>query len=181
MIEASLSEPHIDEFAVNFLYIYMYIYLCRTLCCKSLLPLVLLASYVISKMTQATGMVHAVKARRTVTRMDGQRDRDNRMLDLRFLCWKSLGRSLLATAMGASACQIMRLECFHLPPCGVRWTSLYAACLLLDLTYSVYFLIFRGLRFSYILMTHATAPRSACTLAQAHPTMSCIPLVAYNC
>jgi len=29
-------------------------------------------------------------------------------------------------------------------------------------------------------MTHATAPRSACTFAQAHPTMSCIRLVTYN-
>ena len=31
--------------------------------------------------------------------------------------------------------------------------------------------------YSYILMTHATAPRSARTLAQARPTMSCIHLV----
>ena len=37
--------------------------------------------------------------------------------------------------------------------------------------------IFCGLSFSYILMTHATAPRSARTLAQARPTMSCIHLV----
>jgi len=41
---------------------------------------------------------------------------------------KSPGRSLLATAMGASARQITRLECFRLPPCGEHWTSLYAAC-----------------------------------------------------
>jgi len=27
LVGASLSEPHIDEFAVNFLYIYIYIYL----------------------------------------------------------------------------------------------------------------------------------------------------------
>jgi len=37
--------------------------------------------------------------------------------------------------------------------------------------------IFCGLSFSCILMTHATAPRSARTLAQARPTMSCIHLV----
>jgi len=37
--------------------------------------------------------------------------------------------------------------------------------------------IFYGLRFSYVLMTHATAPRSACTLAQARPTMLYILLV----
>ena len=40
--------------------------------------------------------------------------------------------------------------------------------------------IFCGLSFSYILMTHATAPRSARTLAQARPTMSCIHLVVLN-
>jgi len=28
LIGASLSEPHIDEFAVNFIYIYIYIYIC---------------------------------------------------------------------------------------------------------------------------------------------------------
>jgi len=37
--------------------------------------------------------------------------------------------------------------------------------------------IFCGLSFSYILITHATAPRSARTLAQARPPMSCIHLV----
>ena len=31
--------------------------------------------------------------------------------------------------------------------------------------------------FSYILMTHATAPHSARTPTQAHPTTSCIHLV----
>ena len=36
-IGASLSEPHIDEFAVNFLYIYI----CRTSCRKSLPALIL--------------------------------------------------------------------------------------------------------------------------------------------
>ena len=57
-------------------------------------------------------------------------------------------------------------------------TCLYAACLYRDLTHSVYFLCdILCLRFSYVLMTHATAPRSACTLAQARPTMSCIRLV----
>ena len=60
-------------------------------------------------------------------------------------------------------------------------TCLYAACLYLDLTHSVYFLCdILCLRFSYILMTHATAPRSACTVAQARPTMSCIRLVLYE-
>jgi len=77
--------------------------------------------------------------------------------------------------MGASARQITRLECFHLPPCGVHWTSLHAAsytCLTMCT-----FGVFCGLSFSYILMTHATAPRSARTLVQARPTMSCIHLV----
>jgi len=50
----------------------------------------------------------------------------------------------------------------------------------LDLIHSVYFLCdILCLRFSYILMTHAAAPRSACTFAQARPTMSCIRLVTY--
>jgi len=58
--------------------------------------------------------------------MDGQRDRGNRMLDLHFLhVLKSPDWSLVATAMGASARQITWLECYHLPPCGMRWTSLY--------------------------------------------------------
>ena len=53
--------------------------------------------------------------------------------------------------------------------------SMLHKCLYLDLTHSVYFLCgILCLRFSYIL---ATAPRSACTLAQARPTMSCIRLV----
>jgi len=43
--------------------------------------------------------------------MDGQHDRGNHMLDLTFPVLKSPGRSLLATAMGVSACQIMQLEC----------------------------------------------------------------------
>jgi len=88
MIGASLSEPHIDEFAVNVLYIYIYIYICRMSCHKSLPALILrvLASCVISKMTRAACGVHAVKARRTVTRMNGQCDRGNLMLDLRLLC-----------------------------------------------------------------------------------------------
>ena len=76
IIGVSLSEPHIDEFAVNFLYIYIYIsvvrravsrflllfcvcqtYICCTSCRKSLPALILcipLASCVISKTTQAT-------------------------------------------------------------------------------------------------------------------------------
>ena len=33
---------------------------------------------------------------------------------------------------------------------------------------------------NYILMTHATAPRSVCTLAQARPKMSCIHLVVFS-
>ena len=38
IIEASLSEPHIDEFAVNFPYnyIYLFLYIYRTSCRKSL-------------------------------------------------------------------------------------------------------------------------------------------------
>ena len=36
MIGASLSEPHIDEFAVNFPYNYFVIYIYRTSCRKSL-------------------------------------------------------------------------------------------------------------------------------------------------
>jgi len=57
-------------------------------------------------------------------------------------------------------------------------TCLCAACLYLGLTHSVYFLCdILCLRFSCILMTHAAAPRSACTFAQARPTMSCIRLV----
>ena len=60
-------------------------------------------------------------------------------------------------------------------------TCLYAACLYLDLAHSVYFLCdILCLRFSNILMTHATAPRSACTFAQARPTMSYIRLVYYS-
>ena len=60
-------------------------------------------------------------------------------------------------------------------------TCLYAACLYLDLTHSVYFLCdILCLRFGYILMTHATAPSSACTFAQVRPTMSCICLVLWN-
>ena len=49
IIGASLSEPHIDDFAVNFLYIYMY----RTSCRKSLPARILrvLASCVISKLS----------------------------------------------------------------------------------------------------------------------------------
>jgi len=49
VIEASLSEPHIDEFAVEFLYIYICI--SRTSCRKSLPALILrvLASFVNSK------------------------------------------------------------------------------------------------------------------------------------
>jgi len=91
---------------------------------------------------------------------------------------KSLGRSLLATAMEAGAHQITWLGCFRLPPCGVRWTNLYAACLYLDLTHSVYFFCdILCLRFSYILLTHATAPCSARKLTQARPIMSCIRLV----
>ena len=61
-------------------------------------------------------------------------------------------------------------------------TCLYAACLYLDLTHSVYSLCdILCLRFSYILMTHATVQRSACTLAQARPTMlSIIVQIAYT-
>ena len=49
IIGASLSEPHIDEFAVEFLYIYVYI--SRTSCRKSYPALILrvLASFVNSK------------------------------------------------------------------------------------------------------------------------------------
>ena len=82
LLGVSLSEPHIDEFAVKF--IYMCVYLCRTSCHKSLPALILrvLASCVDSKMTQVVGL----KTQRTVTRMDEQHDRGKRMLDLCFLC-----------------------------------------------------------------------------------------------
>jgi len=47
LIGASLSEPHIDEFAVNFQYIYIYIYIYRTSCRKSLPALILcLSTYI---------------------------------------------------------------------------------------------------------------------------------------
>ena len=36
LIGASLSEPHIDEFAVNFPFISLYLYIYRTSCRKSL-------------------------------------------------------------------------------------------------------------------------------------------------
>jgi len=39
IIGASLSKPHIDEFAVEFVYTYIYLY--RTSCCKSLPALLL--------------------------------------------------------------------------------------------------------------------------------------------
>ena len=51
----------------------------------------------------------------------------------------------------------------------VAETCLYAACLYLDLTHSVYFLCdILCLRFSCILMTLATAPRSACRSGSPH-------------
>jgi len=62
-------------------------YICCTSCCKSLPAPILcipLSSCVISKTTRTVWC--SVKARRTVTQMDGQRDRGTRMLDLRFLC-----------------------------------------------------------------------------------------------
>ena len=48
---ASVSEPHIDEFAVNFPYNYIFIYIWCTSCRKSLLALILrvLASFGNSK------------------------------------------------------------------------------------------------------------------------------------
>ena len=71
VVGASLSEPHIDEFAVNFLYIRISVVrrtishflplfcvcqlICRTLCCKSLPALnlrILVALCVISKTTR---------------------------------------------------------------------------------------------------------------------------------
>ena len=39
IVGASLSEPHIDQFAVEFVYIYIYMY--HTSCRKSLLALIL--------------------------------------------------------------------------------------------------------------------------------------------
>ena len=36
LIGASLSEPHIDEFAVNFPFIYLFLYIYRMACRKSL-------------------------------------------------------------------------------------------------------------------------------------------------
>ena len=53
LIGASLSEPHIDEFAVNFPYIY-FIYIYRTLCRKSLPARILrvIASFVNSNQGQ---------------------------------------------------------------------------------------------------------------------------------
>jgi len=50
-IRASLSKPHIDEFAVEFLSLSIYIYISRTSCHKSLPTLILrvLASFVNSK------------------------------------------------------------------------------------------------------------------------------------
>ena len=58
LIGASLSEPHIDEFAVNFLYIYFY----RTSCRKSLPARILriLASCVISKLSSLPARYHDV-------------------------------------------------------------------------------------------------------------------------
>ena len=56
VIGASLSEPHIDEFAVNFLYVYIYISVVRRAvshACTALILCVPLASCVISKTTRA--------------------------------------------------------------------------------------------------------------------------------
>ena len=51
VIGASLSEPHLDEFAVEFLSLSLYIYISRTSCRKSHPALILrvLASFVNSK------------------------------------------------------------------------------------------------------------------------------------
>ena len=52
LVGASMSKPHIDEFGVEFLSIYIY----RTLCCKSLPALIsgVLASFIISKTSKKT-------------------------------------------------------------------------------------------------------------------------------
>jgi len=147
MIGASLSEPHIDEFAVNFLYIYICrtscrkslpalilrpsTYICCTSCRKSLPALilcVLLASCVISKTTRAAcGVQYSEGTKNSHGWMDSAIGVP--------ACWTYVscvevsGPITSGYSDGASAHQITRLECFQLPPCGVRWTSLYAACL----------------------------------------------------
>jgi len=69
---------------------------------------------------------------------------------LTFPVLKSLDRSLLATVMGASACQTMQLECFHLS-------------LPLHMTCSTSVCFFEW----YPVTSGSTAPHSAHALAQA--------------
>ena len=54
IIGASLSEPHVDEFAVEYICVYIYAYIYHTSCHKSLPALILhvLASFINSKTVQ---------------------------------------------------------------------------------------------------------------------------------
>ena len=105
-------------------------------------------------------------------------------------CWCPVTglRSLLATVMGAtsSAYQKRWLECFYLCllfPCAWPACVQHAlARLTLSCTH-VYFLCDKLILWPEVQSdsdyshVHATGPCSACALAQAHPTMSCIQLV----
>jgi len=79
---------------------------------------------------------------------------------------------------GLRAAQQERLAAETAEQRETRLEGPVCSCLWLDLTHSVYFLCdILWPKFSYILMTHATAPCSARTLTQACPTMSCTHLV----
>ena len=69
LIGASLSEPHIDEFAVEFAYIIYYIYISRTSCRKSLPTLILrvLASSVNSKTIHKLLVLNSARRHRLAT------------------------------------------------------------------------------------------------------------------